>query len=73
MHCVEPFAVYSLPEIQKYLNKARSLGELLLLMRTAHKKPTLGFIEQLRTGPKVKYQQIKLRVDGDVVERVDEG
>ena len=45
----------------------------MLLLRTAHKKPTVGFIGQLRTAPKVKYQQINLKVDGDVVERVDQG
>jgi hypothetical protein len=73
VHSLNPIAIYSLPEIQKYLNKVHAVGELLLLLRTAHKKPTVGFIEQLRTAPKVKYQQIRFKVDGDVVDRVDEG
>ncbi|HUE70846.1 MAG TPA: hypothetical protein VMP01_08140 [Pirellulaceae bacterium] len=74
LHALDPFGIYSLPEIQQYMNKVRSgIGELLLLLRAAHKKPTLGFIERLRTAPKVAYQQIHLRQDGDRVVRVDQG
>lgn len=71
VHAVDPIAIYSLPSIQKYLNKVRSgVGELLLLIRTEHKKPTVGFIERIRTAPLVAYHQVHTRVDGDRVEKI---
>ena len=49
-----------------YLNKVQTgVGELLLLLRKAHLKPTLGFVERLRTAPKVDYHRICFRADGE--------
>lgn len=71
LHALEPIAGYSLLEMQIYLNKVRSgVGELLLLLRKAHRKPTLGFIERLRTAPKVAFHKVHLRSDGDRVDHV---
>ncbi len=65
LHAVDPISVYSLREIQLYFNKVQTgLGELLLCLRKAHKKPTLGFIERLRTAPKVEFHQITFQADG---------
>jgi hypothetical protein len=66
LHAVDPISVYSLKDIQVYLNKVRTgVGELLLSLRQAHKKPTLGFIERLRTAPTVAFRQIRFRADGE--------
>jgi hypothetical protein len=71
LHAVEPIATYSLRDIQSYLNKVRSgIGELLLLFRTAHGKPTLGFIERLRSAPKVAFHKVHLRAEGDRIEHI---
>jgi len=65
LHAVEPISIYSLKEIGLYLNLVRTgIGELLLQLRRAHQKPTLGFIERLRTAPKVDFHQITFRADG---------
>ena len=65
LHAVDPISVYSLKEIGLYLNLVRTgIGELLLQLRRAHKKPTLGFIERLRTAPKVDFHKIRFRADG---------
>ncbi|TWU30428.1 putative nucleotidyltransferase [Bythopirellula polymerisocia] len=64
-HAVEPIGAYSLRDIHLYLNKVRTgVGGLLLLMRNAHEKPTLGFIERLRSAPLVDFRQIRFRADG---------
>jgi hypothetical protein len=66
LHAVDPISVYALKDIQVYLNKVQTgVGELLLLLRKAHKKPTLGFIERLRTAPKVNFHRICFRADGE--------
>jgi hypothetical protein len=62
MHAVDPFSVYRVPEIAKHLNYARTgVGELLKLLREWHDKPTLAFIERLRTAPEVTYHQLRLK------------
>jgi hypothetical protein len=74
LHAVDPFGTYSLPETQIYLNKVRSgIGEFLFALRRAHNKPTLGFIERLRTAPRVAYQKILFNSDGNRVIHIDQG
>jgi len=64
MHGVEPIVVYSVRDMHAYLNKVRTgVGELLLQMRTAHSKPTVGFIERLRTAPLVDFNTITFRAN----------
>jgi hypothetical protein len=64
LHAIDPYGLYAIQEIQTYLNKVRTgVGELLLMMRIAHKKPTLGFIERLRTARLVDFNQITFRAD----------
>lgn len=66
LHALDPIGLYSLREIHSYLNKVRTgVGGLLLKMRQAHKKPTLGFIERLRTAPVVDLMKIAFRADGN--------
>jgi len=66
LHAVDPISVYALKELQVYLNKVQTgVGELLLLLRKAHQKPTLGFIERLRTAPKVDFHRIRFRSEGE--------
>ncbi len=65
VHATNPIEVYSIEDIHRYLNKVRTgVGELLLRLRIAHRKPTLGFIERLRTAPLVDYSQITYLADG---------
>lgn len=65
LHAIDPISVYSIKELQVYLNKVQTgVGELLLLLRKAHQKPTLGFIERLRTAPKVDFHRINFRAEG---------
>ena len=65
LHAIDPISVYSLKEIQLYLNKVRTgIGEFLLILRRAHQKPTLGFIERLRTAPLVDFMKIRFKSDG---------
>lgn len=65
LHAIDPIAIYAIKDLQLYLNKVRSgVGELLWQLRKAHKKPTLGFIERLRNAPKVEFQKITFRADG---------
>jgi hypothetical protein len=60
-HAVDPFAVYDLKIIARYLNYVRSgIGELLRLLRQYHGKPSVMFIERLRTAPEVSYHQRRL-------------
>lgn len=74
LHAVDPIGLYSIPRMQEFLNKVRTgVGGLMLLMRKAHNKPSLGFIERLRTAPRVEYHQIHLHVDGDRCVRVHRG
>ena len=64
-HAVEPFSVYSIRVIAKYLNYTRTgIGALLKLLRSIHSKPTLGFIERLRTAPEVSFNRITLKATG---------
>jgi hypothetical protein len=66
LHAVDPYGLYAITEIQSFLNKVRTgIGELLLKMRIAQKKPTLGFIERLRTARLVDFNQITFRADDD--------
>ena len=68
IHAINPVFAYSLKEMWQVLNKVRTgIDELLLLLRHAHKKPTLLFIEQLRSAPTVNFQQIRFRADGNHV------
>lgn len=61
LHVVDPFSVYRIREIATILNYVRSgIGEFLKLLRVFHKKPTLLFIERLRTAPKVEYHSLRL-------------
>jgi hypothetical protein len=65
IHAINPVYTYSLKEMWQFLNKVRTgIGELLLLLRHAHKKPTLLFIERLRSAPTVNFRQIHFRSDG---------
>ena len=74
LHAVDPIGLYSMPRMQEYLNKVRTgVGGLMLLMRKAHNKPSLGFIERLRTAPRIEYHQIHLRADGDRCIRIHRG
>ena len=66
LHAVDPISTYSVKEMQVFLNKVQTgIGKLLLLLRKAHKKPALGFIERLRTAPKVQFHQIRFKGDGN--------
>lgn len=74
LHAINPLFVYSLKEVWQFLNKVRTgIGELLLLLRRAHQKPTLLFIERLRTAPKISLRQIRFRSDGNHAVRVLRG
>ncbi len=74
VHALQPFGVYSLREIQTFLNKVQcGVGELMLLMRKAHDKPSLEFIERLRTAPIVDFHRIHFSANGDTVDKVDKG
>jgi hypothetical protein len=65
LHALDPISVYSIKEMQVLLNRVRTgLGEVLLVLRKAHNKPTLGFIERLRSAPRVAFQEIDFRSDG---------
>jgi hypothetical protein len=65
LHAVDPFGAYAIREMQILLNRVRTgVGDLLLRMRHAHKKPTLGFIERLRTAPLIDFMQITFNADG---------
>lgn len=66
VHALDPFGMYSLREVQLFVNKVRTgVGGVLWLMRRAHKKPTLGFIERLRTAPVVDLMKIIFKADGN--------
>ncbi len=74
LHAVDPILVYSVKDIQTYLNKVRAgIGELLLLLRKAHDKPSVAFIERLRTAPSVDYQHITFRADGKHEIKITQG
>jgi hypothetical protein len=65
LHALDPISVYSLKEIQLYLNKVQTgVGGLLLRLRQAHLKSTLGFVERLRTAPLVDFMEIRFKSDG---------
>lgn len=64
-HAVEPIGAYALRDIHICLNKVRTgVGGLLLLMRQAYEKSTLGFIERLRTAPIIDFRHIEFKADG---------
>jgi hypothetical protein len=66
LHATSPFSVYSIKEIGKRLNYVRAgIGNLLLLLRTIHNKPSLMFIDRLRTAPEVQFHSITLRAGND--------
>lgn len=57
-HVLEPDYAHEIKEIAKYLNYCQSgIGCLLFLLRENQKKITLGFIERLKTAPKVTYHK----------------
>lgn len=61
LHVVDPFSVYRIREIATVLNYVRSgIGDFLKLLRSFHQKPTLLFIERLRTAPKVEFHSLRL-------------
>ncbi len=56
-HAVEPFYGHQISEISDYLNYTRTgVGGLLTLLRETQNLGNLGFIEKLRTAPKVTNQ-----------------
>ena len=58
IHINEPSLGYNIAEFAEHLNLVRNgVGGLLLKIRENQNKPTLGFIERLRTAPKVKYKK----------------
>jgi hypothetical protein len=74
LHAVEPISVYAIWDLQCYLNKLRKgVGEMLLRPREAHQKPTLLFIERLRTAPLVDFHRIQFRGDGNHVSKRIQG
>jgi len=67
-HAVEPFYGHQIKEIADYLNYSRTgVGGLLNLLRVSQNLKSLGFIERLRTAPKVTYKQITLRAENETV------
>jgi len=61
LHVIDPFSVYSLKGIAKYLNFTQTgIGGFLRMLRSIHQKPSTGFIERLRTAPEVRYDRITL-------------
>ena len=67
-HAVEPFYGHQIKEIADYLNFSRTgVGGLLNLLRVSQNLKSLGFIERLRTAPKVTYKQITLRAENEAV------
>jgi hypothetical protein len=74
LHAVGPISVYALTELQLFFNRVQTgVGELLFLLREAHEKPTLGFIERLRTAPPVIFHRITFREDGNHKIKVTSG
>lgn len=68
-HAVEPFYGHEMSEVSNYLNYVRTgIGGLLSLLRRVQNLDTLGFIEKLRTAPKVTYEETTLRADGNLSE-----
>lgn len=67
-HAVEPFYGHQIKEIADYLNFSRTgVGGLLSLLRRSQTLKNLGFIERLRTAPKITYEQITLRAESEAV------
>jgi hypothetical protein len=67
-HAVEPFYGHQINEIANYLNFSRTgVGGLLALLRRTQNLKSLGFIERLRTAPKITYEQITLKADTETV------
>jgi hypothetical protein len=63
-HAVEPFYGHQISEVANYLNYVRTgIGGLLRLLRNMQRLSSLGFIERLRTAPKISYNRITLRAD----------
>ncbi len=64
LHATSPFSIYSVKEIGARLNYVRTgIGDLLFLLRSIHNKPSLMFIDRLRTAPEVQFHSITLRAD----------
>jgi hypothetical protein len=53
VHPHDPLAIYQVKDTCKYLNYARAVGGLMRHFRELQGKPTLTFIERLRTAPLV--------------------
>jgi hypothetical protein len=65
-HAVEPFYGHQIKEIADYLNFSRTgIGGLLNLLRITQNLKSLGFIERLRTAPKIKYEQVTLKAENE--------
>lgn len=59
IHINEPSLGYNITEFAEHLNYVRNgVGRLLYKIRQAQDKSTLGFIERLRTAPKVVYKKL---------------
>ena len=57
VHAVEPYMGMRIQDLPRFLNAVRmGLGGLLLRMRQLAGQPTLGFIERLRTAPKISFR-----------------
>jgi len=68
IHSVEPFYAHQIKKMADYLNFSRTgVGGLLTLLRKSQAMENLGFIEKLRTAPKITYQQITLRAENEAV------
>ncbi|RZK10520.1 MAG: hypothetical protein EOO46_10475 [Flavobacterium sp.] len=65
-HINEPSLGYSIEEFADHFNYVRSgIGGLLHRIRVLQNKPTLGFIESLKTAPIIYFNEITHRADGN--------
>jgi hypothetical protein len=68
LHATSPFSIYSVKEIGSRLNHVRTgVGDLLFLLRSIQHKPSLMFIDRLRTAPEVRFHSITLQSGNDTV------
>jgi hypothetical protein len=60
VHAAEPYVGIEIKDLPRFLNATRGgVGGLLFRMRQLAGQPTLGFIERLRTAPKVSFKARK--------------
>lgn len=63
-HAVEPFSVCDLRKVERFLNFTQTgVGSLLRLLREWHDKPSVLFIERLRTAPAVQFHHLRFKAD----------